>query len=80
MLIMIAQFIEPIRYKIAPHRFVSGASQRLNQIRRWWRYRRTVQELSRLDSHMLKDLGIQRSEITYVAQVATVGEDWRYGN
>ena len=36
------------------------------------RYLRTVKELSRLTDHDLKDLGIDRSEIGYVARKHSV--------
>ncbi len=35
---------------------------------RWLRYRETVRELSGLTNRELKDLGIQRSDITTVAK------------
>lgn len=35
-------------------------------------YRRTVRELKSLDSHMLRDIGINRYEIPTVAARATV--------
>jgi len=36
----------------------------------WRRYRATVNELSRLSSHELSDLGINRSEIATIARKA----------
>jgi len=36
----------------------------------WRRYRTTVNELSRLSSHELSDLGIHRSEISTIARKA----------
>jgi len=36
----------------------------------WRRYRATVNELNRLSSHELNDLGIHRSEIANVARKA----------
>ncbi len=71
---MIAQIIEPIGLKFAPQLLITGAYQRLHKIGYWWSYHRTVHELGRLDSHLLKDLGIQRSEIQCVARAAIQGK------
>jgi len=37
----------------------------------WRRYRTTVNELSRLSTHELNDLGINRSEIATIARKAS---------
>ncbi len=37
-------------------------------INRWFRYRSTLRELSGLNDHELKDLGIHRSDISAVAR------------
>ncbi|MHC5305987.1 DUF1127 domain-containing protein [Bartonella sp. LJL80] len=42
----------------------------LRSFNNWRRYRTTVNELSRLSSHELNDLGISRSEITSIARRA----------
>ena len=39
----------------------------LDPIRRWNEHSRRLQELRRLDDHMLKDIGISRSEIGFLA-------------
>ncbi len=40
----------------------------LDPIRRWYELSRRLQELRRLDDRMLKDIGISRSEIGFVAR------------
>lgn len=40
----------------------------IDPIRRWYELSRRLQELRRLDDHMLKDIGISRSEIGFVAR------------
>ncbi|MCT6870607.1 MAG: DUF1127 domain-containing protein [Bartonella sp.] len=42
----------------------------LRSFTRWRRYRSTVNELSRLSTHELNDLGITRAEITAIARRA----------
>ena len=46
------------------HRLVSRA---LDAALRWRRINRTIDELSSLDDHMLKDIGIHRTEIVGLA-------------
>ena len=36
--------------------------------RAWRRYRQTVNELSRMSDHELRDIGVQRSDIALVAR------------
>lgn len=38
----------------------------------WVKYRRTVDELSRLSSRELSDLGMSRSDIKFIARQTTV--------
>lgn len=40
----------------------------VREFRNWRRYRNTVNELSRLSTRELNDLGITRSDIPYVAR------------
>jgi uncharacterized protein YjiS (DUF1127 family) len=42
----------------------------IRNYRNWRRYRDTVSELNRLSNRELSDLGINRSEIPYVARKA----------
>ncbi len=42
----------------------------INNFRNWRRYRNTVNELSRLSTHELNDLGISRYDIQAVARKA----------
>jgi uncharacterized protein YjiS (DUF1127 family) len=42
----------------------------VREFQNWRRYRNTVNELSRLSTRELKDLGIQRSDIPFVARKA----------
>ena len=68
---MTTRFVEPFGLGIEPREMIAAARGSLKAISRWWSYHKTVRELSRLDSHMLKDLGIQRSEIPWIAREAT---------
>lgn len=49
---------------------VGRLAQRLviDPIRRWYELSRRLEELRRLDDHMLKDIGISRSEIGFLAR------------
>ncbi len=51
---------------------VGRLAQRLiiDPIRRWYELSRQFQELRRLDDHILKDIGISRSEIDFAARQA----------
>ena len=42
----------------------------IRNYRNWRRYRETVTELGRLSNHELSDLGINRSDIPFVARKA----------
>lgn len=59
-----AQFgfrFDGVRHMIIIHAFVE-------RVRRWAMYRNTVRELSVLSDRDLSDLGINRSDIEYVAR------------
>jgi uncharacterized protein YjiS (DUF1127 family) len=46
-------------------------------LRTWQRYRRGVRELSRLSDRELEDIGLSRSDITWVALEAARDSEWR---
>ena len=43
----------------------------------WLFYRETVERLSRLDNHLLADMGLRRRDIAGHARRAVYGERWR---
>lgn len=45
-----------------------AARDAVRAVRRWHRYRKTVVALARLDDRMLRDIGLNRDEITSVAR------------
>ncbi len=51
-------------------RLVSGVARTRARFTRWWRYRRTLSELSGLSNRELADLGLHRSELKRVAFMA----------
>lgn len=48
--------------------FAAGLAAVFRSIARQRRYRKTVSELSRLDDRTLRDIGLERDEIAYVAR------------
>nr|WP_322100066.1 DUF1127 domain-containing protein [Geminicoccus roseus] len=45
----------------------------LETVKRWWLYRQTMNELSRLTDRELHDIGVMRSELESVATKAAAG-------
>lgn len=57
--------------------WVGSIASVVRAIARWHRFRKTVRELRRLDDRMLRDIGLRRDEITYVAHgLARRGDGW----
>ncbi|WP_412057434.1 DUF1127 domain-containing protein [Bartonella sp. DGB2] len=42
----------------------------LRSFNKWRRYRNTINELNRLSAHELRDIGIERGDIAYIARRA----------
>ena len=51
----------------------SKSSSLLGNIQRWWRYRRTLNELSQLSDRELNDIGVIRADLSTVANRASRG-------
>jgi uncharacterized protein YjiS (DUF1127 family) len=52
----------------------------IRTLRTWRRYRACVRELSRLDERELADIGLTRSQITWVAFRTARDLAWQEGN